>query len=176
MSLKTIESNEIYKIKTYRLLEEKIELPSGKVSTHVTLDHPGAVVILPEISTGVFLVLSQYRHSIKREIVELPAGTLGVGEDPLFCAKRELMEEAGYEPQELIPLGTLYPAPGFCNEVQYLYFARNLTPNKLPQDEDEIITVKRVSIDEIFTMVDSGELMDAKSLVCLLRAQRAGLL
>lgn len=176
MSLKTIESKEVYKIKTYRLLEEKIELPNGKVSTHITLDHPGAVVILPELSKERYLLLSQYRHSVKKDILELPAGTLGVGEDPLFCAKRELMEEAGFEAHELISLGMLYPAPGFCNEVQYLYYARNLTPKKLPQDEDEIMEVKEVGKTELMELVNSFELMDAKSLVCILRAQSMGLL
>ena len=87
---KSIDKREICSIKSFKVTEEKILLPSGKESSHLTLEHPGAVVILPKLDSETVIMIKQYRHSIKREIFELPAGTLNLKEDPLLCAKREL--------------------------------------------------------------------------------------
>lgn len=175
-NFKVKSSRELLRVKPFSIEEEVYEHPSGKLSTHVTLLHPGAVVVLPELREGVYLFLRQYRHSLKKFHLELTAGTLGIGEDPLECATRELQEEAGYKARKLTNLGRIYPAPGFCNEVQHLFFASELSPSTLPQDDDEVIEVVEMSSKEILEAIDSGDLCDAKSLSCLLLAERKGLL
>ncbi|MEY4667951.1 MAG: hypothetical protein RL518_650 [Pseudomonadota bacterium] len=159
-----------------RAVRDTVEYPDGRRHQHETIEHPGAVVILPLTATGSVVFVDQYRHSIRQHILELPAGTLERGEDPSVCAARELMEEIGRAPGELIPLGTLYPAPGFCNEVQYLFCARDLRDQKATPDDDEYITTVELSRSEIDDAIRSGRLADAKSLALVLRAMVANLL
>jgi ADP-ribose pyrophosphatase len=86
------------------------------------------------------------------------------------------MEEIGMAPGELISLGTLYPAPGFCNELQYLFCARQLREQKATPDEDEFITTVELSRAEIDESIRTGKLNDAKSLAVVLRAMLSNLL
>lgn len=157
-------------------VRDTVEHPDGRRHLHETIVHPGAVVILPLTANGTIVFVEQYRHSLGRSILELPAGTLEVGESPAICAERELMEEIGMAPGELLSLGTLYPAPGFCTEVQHLFFARNLRPQKATPDEDEVITTVELSQSEIDKRILDGSLNDAKSLALVLRARLEKLL
>lgn len=172
---KSIDKREICSIKSFKVTEEKILLPSGKESAHLTLEHPGAVVILPKLDADTVIMIKQYRHSIKREIFELPAGTLNLNEDPILCAKRELQEEVNYKAESWRSLGTLYPAPGFCNEVQHLFLAEGLSEAKGALDEDEIIEICPLSFHEISKLIRDNEIVDGKTLACLYRAQLVGM-
>lgn len=165
-----IVSSEILYEGKLKAVRDVIEYPDGRCHRHETIEHPGAVVILPITESGSVVFVEQYRHSIRRNILELPAGTLERGEDPSVCAARELMEEIGKAPGELMSLGTLIPAPGFCNEVQYLFCARNLRDQKATPDDDELITTVELSRGEIEDSIRSGRLNDAKSLALLFRA------
>lgn len=151
-------------------------LPNGVETTTFTLEHPGAVVILPIAATGSILFLSQYRPAIGTTILELPAGTLEKGEDPATCAAREVIEETGFAARELLPLGQLLPAPGFCNEVQWCFVARDLTPASAAADEDEVIEVVEVHVAELPALIASGRLYDGKSLGVLMKGVVAGVL
>jgi ADP-ribose pyrophosphatase len=168
-------SHLIYQGKTLSLVAESVLLPSGVEHTHLTVTHPGAVVILPVTSDGEILLLRQYRHSLKRWILEFPAGTLNAGEEPLACAKRELPEETGFAAAHWRDLGLLYPAPGFCEEVQHLYFASELSPESAQKDEDELIELQTHSVDAVEALISSGEISDGKSLAAFLRARLIGL-
>ena len=168
---KILSTKEVFRLKNYSIKEDEFEIAPGKNSKHLTLVHPGAVVILPQLSANTFLFIKQYRHSLQKTILELPAGTLGVGEDPLLCAQRELIEETNYQASEWISLGTLYPAPGFCDEVQHLFLARGLTPHQGVKDEDEVIEVVNLSGNDLLGALKNNELQDGKSLACILRAQ-----
>ena len=90
--MKVIESHLLYEGKL-RAVRETLESPQGKRFAHETIEHPGAVVILPLLEDGRIVFIEQYRHSVRESILELPAGTLEKGEEPEFCAQRELMEE-----------------------------------------------------------------------------------
>lgn len=153
-----------------------LENGRGKRYTHETIEHPGAVVILPVQSDGLLVCVSQYRHSIGQEIVELPAGTLEKDELPLECAKRELNEEIGMAARDMVPLGTLYPAPGFCSELQHLFVARDLIPQSATPDEDEDISLVKMSVSEFEEAIRVGTLNDAKSIALFTRARLLGLL
>lgn len=173
--MKVVESELLYKGKL-KAVRDTVEYPDGRRHRHETIEHPGAIVVLPITDAGTILFVEQYRHSIRQSLLELPAGTLEAGEDPAVCAERELMEEIGMAPGALLPLGTLYPAPGFCNEVQHLFCAKNLREQKAAPDEDEFITVVELSLREVEVAVRTGRLSDAKSLALILRAKVAALL
>ncbi len=117
-------------------------------------------------------MLRQYRLSLERWILELPAGTREEGEDWLTCARRELREETGYQAETWRSLGEVWPAPGLTNEIMALYLAGNLTEAPLLRDPDEEIEVKPYPIGELVTMAIDGRLQDAKSVVGILRAAK----
>lgn len=148
----------------------EVILPNGVESSVFLLNHPGAVVIVPFTERGSILFLEQYRPAIGQTLLELPAGTLEKGEDPARCAAREIIEETGFAADELTPLGTLLPAPGFCNEVQWCFAARGLRRQVAEQDFDEIIEVREVHREELPELVRSGRLQDGKSLGVLVKA------
>ncbi len=143
----------------------------GRRFRHETVQHPGAVVVLPIDRQGNFLLVRQYRHSVRQELLEVPAGTLEVGEEPSRTALRELREEIGMSAGVLTGIGTILPAPGFCNEVQHLFIARELFSDPAAPDEDEDIEVVCLSPAEVDDAVRSGNLIDGKSLAILYKVR-----
>jgi ADP-ribose pyrophosphatase len=158
-----------------RGVRDTLQNEEGKTFFHETIEHPGAVVILPVMDDGTIVCISQYRHSIRKDFLELPAGTLEKGEAPAVCAGREIQEEIGMAATEILPLGTLYPAPGFSNELQYLFVARGLYESPAQPDEDEDISPIFMSPTEIEAAIVSGSLSDAKSIALFMRARLQGL-
>ncbi len=167
--MKIISSEVLYEGRL-RAVSEVVENADGKVFRHETIEHPGAVVVLPIDAEGRFIFVEQYRHSIREVLLELPAGTLEVGEKPVDCARRELAEEIGMASDDLLTLGDLIPTPGFCNERQYLFCARALRPEQAAPDEDENIVTVPLSTDETLEAIRTGRLRDSKSLALLMRA------
>ena len=158
----------------FDVLEERVRLASGHVSRHITLRHPGATVIMPRHADGSLIVLQQYRHSIRKILLEFPAGTLEPGEDPLVCAKRELAEETGQLAQQWESLGELVPAPGFCDEIQHCFFATGLSPCDTNLDDDEFIEIITMTSEEIAAAIQSGAMVDGKSIAIYARAKFRG--
>lgn len=151
----------------FRVTEEEITLPNGVSKNQIRIEHNGAVVIIPVCEDGRIILIRQYRAVINNYLWELPAGGLELNEDPFECAKREIQEEIGYKANKWTSLGTQYPLPGNCNEVQYLYVAEDLLVSKEEGDFDEIIEVHKKTKTEIQEMIISGELNDAKSISAL---------
>lgn len=164
-----------YSNRAFDVVDQNIELPSGLRVVHSTVLHRGAVVILPIANDGKLIAIRQYRHSIKKTLLEFPAGTLSEGEEPIACAKREISEETGYGAKKWVDLGTMYPAPGFCNEIQHTFVARDLYPNTLEGDPDEVIEVAPLSVAEVEAAIASGELCDCKSISIFYKAKMRGL-
>jgi len=173
--LVVLESEDIVEWKGSRLVRDRVRLPSGKNIDKFTVRHPGAVVILPAFDDGSMLLTWQYRHAIGHYILELPAGTLEPEEAPLACAQREVQEEVGHSAGQWIELGTMYPAPGFCDEIQHFFIARELVPTHLDPDEDEVIEVRRYASAQVDEAIASGEIVDGKSLALIARARARGL-
>ena len=98
-----------------------------------------------------------------------------MNETPLACARREICEETGYGAAAWRELGIIYPGPGICNEIQHLFAAKDLKPERLQGDEDEIIEVEHFSISGIEDAIRSGELNDAKSIALFMRARLMGI-
>lgn len=172
--MRILSSETLYKGRL-KAVRDSVEYPDGRIYQCETIEHPGAVVILPITDAGTILFVEQYRHSVRSTILELPAGTLEIGEEPSVCAARELMEEVGRAPGELIPLGHAYPAPGFCSEVQHLFCARQLREQSATPDEDEIISTVELSMADVDDAIRSGRLSDAKSMALILRARLCNL-
>ncbi|MZI95401.1 NUDIX domain-containing protein [Vibrio sp. CAIM 722] len=163
--------------KTIALTEQDITLPNGKTIIHTTIEHPGAAVIIPITQEKRVIMVNQYRPSVKAWTIEVPAGTMELGEDPLTCAQRELEEETGYSADTFQSLGQLIPMAGMCNEKQHLYIATGLhLTQRLECDDDEIIEVQTYSLQELETMIANGEISDSKTVACLYRAKLAGYL
>lgn len=159
-----------------QVIDELVQLPSGRMHHHITVKHPGAVLILPRQDNGELLAIQQYRHSIRQTILEFPAGTLEPGEVPLACAKRELAEEVGQAAAHWETLGEFFPAPGFCNEVQYGFFATHLAPCEAVSDDDEVMQVVSLSHDQIEAAIRDGRMKDGKSIALYMRAKLLGFL
>ncbi len=159
-----------------RGIRELIENDKGVQYLHETIEHPGAVVVLPITASGEIVCVSQYRRSMRGVVLELPAGTLEKDEPPIECAKREIQEEIGFAARDVTPLGILLPAPGFCNEVQHLFVARDLYPQTAEQDEDEEITVVEMTVSEFESAIISGGINDAKTIALFYRARLAGII
>ena len=120
--------------------------------------------------------MRQYRVPAARELLEIPAGTLEPGEEPLATAHRELREETGYAADRLEPLGGTWMAPGFCSEYIHYFLATGLRPSPLPQDEDERLSAPvALRLDEVLAAIDDGTIADAKTVVATaLMARRQG--
>jgi ADP-ribose pyrophosphatase len=165
-----------------RVLEfriDRIETPDGHPSTREIAGHPGGVAILAIDPDGAILLVRQWRHAIGRALLEIPAGTLdhdadGTVEHHAEAARRELEEETGYRARSWRYLGGFYTAPGFTNELMHLYLATDLEPaseNRLGPDADERLELEPLPLADAIGMAERGELIDAKSIVGLLRVK-----
>jgi ADP-ribose pyrophosphatase len=149
-------------------LDRVIE-PSGHEVVREIIVHPGAVCIVARPDPEQVILIRQYRHAAGCQLLEIPAGTLHPGEDPLECAIRELEEETGYQAARMIERARFWTTPGFTDEFMYLYEAAGLVKTQINPDEDEMIEVDIVSRQDALRMVDSGQIQDAKSILGLLR-------
>jgi ADP-ribose pyrophosphatase len=114
------------------------------------------------------MLVSQFRKPVEKELLEIPAGGIDPGEDPVAAVRRELREEIGYLPEKVDRLGGFYSAPGFCTEYLYLYLATDLVPSPLQAEDTESIRLVRVPVSQILSLITSGTICDAKSIAGLL--------
>jgi ADP-ribose pyrophosphatase len=159
----TISSKTLHVGKNFSFKTDNVRLSNGKETVRDIVDHPGAVAIVP-VHDGEIVLIRQYRYSAKAEILEIPAGTLEVGEDPYACAVRELQEETGYAASEWSKLLSAYVAPGYSNEMIHIYVAEGLTPVGSNPEDDESIKVEKFSFDKVLGMIESNEIVDAKTI------------
>jgi len=171
MEFKTLKSETVYQGKVFDVRREKILLPDGKTTWFDIVIHPGAVTFIPIDNQGRVLFVRQYRHAVGQELLELPAGTLNVGEEPEACALREVREETGMSAGKLEKVGEFYLVPGYSTEYMHLYLASDLQIDPLPGDEDEFITVEAIPLEALPDLISRGVLQDAKSLAALSLAE-----
>ena len=168
---KTLSRKEIYKGPIFQLVQDQVELPSGKGTAQRDLIfHNGAVCVLAVTPDNKVVLVKQYRKAIEKVSYEIPAGKLEIGEnaDPEAATLRELEEEAAYT-GKLILLYDFYSAIGFCNERLKLYLASDLikVENPRPQDEDETLELLEVSLDQAKELIQSGDICDAKTIMAI---------
>jgi ADP-ribose pyrophosphatase len=149
-----------------------VRLPDGRMAKREIVRHNGgACVVAVDDDENVYLV-RQFRKPFEEELLEVPAGKLEVGEDPLDCATRELMEETGLAASSIEWLATVYPSPGYLSEILWIYLATGLTYGQSNLDDGEFLSVHPYPMSELLAMIDRGEIRDAKTQVGLLRAAR----
>lgn len=166
---KTKTEKYLYKGKIINLRLDEIELPNGEPATREVVEHPGGVCIAALTNDNHLLFVNQYRYPYKKELLEIPAGKLSPGEDPLECAKRELLEETGAAAEEFRFIGQLYPSPGYCDEIIHMYFAKVNTEGDPQPDNDEFLEVIKIPLEKAVDMVLSGTLADAKTQAAVLK-------
>jgi ADP-ribose pyrophosphatase len=157
----------VYTGRVFRVRNDLVQLPGGRLSALDLVEHGGAVVIVPRLDAERLVMIRQYRHAAGTTLLEFPAGTLEEGEDPLACARRELREETGYTAETFKALGGFYLAPGYSTEYLHIYLAEDLSEAPLPGDEDEIVEVEVRTLSEIELAARTGGVEDAKSLAAL---------
>jgi ADP-ribose pyrophosphatase len=140
-----------------------VELPDGRMAQRDVVRHPGAVAIVALTDDGRICLVRQYRTALGRVTVEIPAGKLDPGEDPLECANRELLEETGMRAERMAFLTTIATGVGFCDELIHMYMATGLSFAASDPDADEFINVDLVPLDELIDAVLDGRIEDCKT-------------
>lgn len=160
---RTVASREVYKGRLISLRVDEVELPNGRRSTREIVEHPGAVAILAFTGDEQLVFVQQYRKAAERLTLEIPAGTLGAGEQPYACAVRELKEETGFVAQTFAKVCSFYTAIGFCDEMLHLFMAGGLQAGDQAYEDDEDIEVVTMPLAAAMERVRDGSIVDAKT-------------
>ena len=166
-----IERQELFRGRFLHAFRDTVRLPDGGEATREYVRHPGAVVVVPLLDgpdgqTRIVLE-RQYRYPVGQVMVELPAGKLDAGEDPLVCGRRELLEETGYQAREWARAGQMHLAIAYSTEVIHIYFARGLSLGERQLDQGEFLDVFSATPEELMTWCREGAVTDAKTLSCM---------
>lgn len=164
----TLNSKNIFSGRLLKLRIDEVMLPNGRKSTREIVEHPGAVAVVAVNNDNDIIMVRQYRKPIEQELLEIPAGKLEKGESKEACAKRELMEETGYYPNDMKHITSFYTSPGFSNEIIHLFLAKNLEKKAGEADFDEYLQSENVSLGEVIKKIRNGEIVDSKTITGLL--------
>ncbi len=165
---KTLSSQLIYDGRVVKLRVDTVRMPGGRETRREIVEHSDCVAIVAIDANDNVLLVKQFRKSVEKELLEIPAGGIDPGEDAVTTVRREMREETGYLPQKVERLGGFYSTPGYCTEYLHLYLATDLTPSQLFAEDTESIKLVRVPISQIPSLITSGSICDAKSIAGLL--------
>lgn len=166
---------EIFAGHMLRLVDTSVVIPDGSTVSREIVRHPGAVAVVAIDDVGNVLLERQYRAALDNDLLEIPAGKLDVADEPVeAAARRELLEETGFEAARWTRLVSFYNSPGFADEHSTLFLAEELTEvgHDLQGPEEQAMVVRRVPLVDTWDLIASGELVDAKSIIGLLLAMR----
>lgn len=167
---KQLKAEYIYEGRIIKLRRDEALLPNGNTAYREVIEHNGGVCVAALTDNDEVLMVRQFRYPYGEVVLEIPAGKRdGKDENPLECGKRELREETGATAEKFISLGELYPTPGYCGEIIWLYAATGLTFGETDFDDDEFLTVERIPLDKCVEMILSGEIKDAKTQTAVLK-------
>ncbi len=162
-----LESNQVFDGSRIKVRVDDVEMADGRQARREVVEHPDAVVILALRDDGLIAFVRQWRHATGRALLELPAGRVDPGEEPEQTARRELREEVGLDPARLDFARGFYVAPGFANEFLHGFVARDCVESPLEADEDEELIVEWMPLGDAIELVESGEIIDAKSVIMI---------
>lgn len=157
----------IYNGKAYIVEEVEALLPNGNRKIYDRINHRDSVTIIPVDGGGNIWFVRQFRLGSNSDLLELPAGVMEAGEEPLSCAQREIREEIGMAANAWEQVGSYYLAPGYCTENNYAFLAQDLFASPLKMDEDEFLKVEQIPIPKVLEMISAGSFHDGKSLAAL---------
>ncbi|MBI1808394.1 MAG: NUDIX hydrolase [Gemmatimonadetes bacterium] len=154
---------------------DDVRFPDGTTGAMEIIRHPGASAVVPFLgmASGVdpqVLLIRQYRYAANGYVYEIPAGRLDAGEAPEACARRELAEETGCEAERITFLTSMWTTPGFTDERIHLFMAEGLTLGEAKREADEFIEIVPKSLSAALSMIERGEIQDAKTALGLLFA------
>ena len=170
-----VASRRVYTGKVVSLDVDQVRFPDGTIGELEMIRHSGASAVVPFLDSSKadpdVLLVRQYRYAADRYLYEIPAGRLDPGESPEECAGRELREETGYSARHLRRLTTIYTTPGFTDELIHIFVAEDLSTGVASREPDEFMELDSVPLSRAVTMVQSGDIVDAKTALGLLLAQ-----
>ena len=169
---KTLSSELKYKGVIIDVTLDRAELVDGRKVLREVVHHPGGVSVLPVDDEGNCYLVRQFRYPPMRQVLEIPAGKREGSEEPLHCAVRELSEETGFTADRFVDLGHFYVSPGYTTELLYVYLATGLHAGESHPDDGEFLNVEKISLEKLTQMAMDGELVDAKTLIAVLKAKR----
>jgi ADP-ribose pyrophosphatase len=171
--MKKNKSSLVYQCKIFDVWEDEVDLPNGKSIRQIWINHNPTVAIVAVNDKNELILIKQYRTAVKKNLLEIPAGSLdNLEESPVACAQRELAEETGFKAKNLIKLFEGYLLPGYCNEYMYFFLAQGLFSAPLTPDEDEFIEIMPVSFSQAQELLKSGEIIDAKTVLGIMLAEK----
>jgi len=165
---KTLASQQIYQGHAVNIRVDTVEKAGGRKTTRDVVEHSDCIAVVAIDEQDNVLLVRQFRHPVGRFLLEIPAGGIDPGEEPLDSVRRELQEEIGYFPGKIANLGGFYTIPGYGTEYLHCFVATALVPARLVAEDTEDIELVRVSPDDIPRLITSGEICDAKSIAALL--------
>jgi ADP-ribose pyrophosphatase len=165
---KKLSTRQIYQGRAVNIRVDTVEKASGTKTTREVVEHSDCVAVVALDEQDNVLLVRQFRHAVDRFLLEIPAGGIDPGEEPVDSVRRELQEEIGYFPRKIDKLGGFYATPGYGTEYLHCFVATDLVSARLVAEDTDDIEVVRASPDEIPHLIASGEICDAKSIAALL--------
>ena len=162
----------IFDGRIFKVAKDKSRLPDGKLADRELVLHTGGAGILPVDDEENIMLVRQYRCGVAKLMLEICAGKLEAGEDPVSCAKRELSEELGITAKCVKSLAHLEPTPAYCGEITYIFLATGLTFSQPHLDEGEFLEFVKMPLSEAVDKVMNGEITDGKTQIAILKAER----
>ena len=169
-----LQSEFFYRSRKFSFEANRLKLPNGAEGVYSCVRHPGGAMVIPLTDDGRLVLVRQYRFVLNGRLLEFPAGTVEIGEEPALTVRREIEEETGYRAHQWDHLGDFPLAPGYSDEVIYTYLARDLEKLETPpaQDEDEDIEVVLMTPTELEAAILAGEPVDAKTIAGFVLAKK----
>lgn len=165
---KKISSKLVYQGKAVSLSVDIVTTVDGKETTREVVQHSECIAVVALDEHDNIILERQFRYAVGKSLLEIPAGGIEPGEEPVEAVRRELQEEIGYLPGKLVSMGGFYSSPGYGTEYLHCYLATDLKPSQLQAEDTAEIEIVRIPQTEIPKLIDSGEICDAKSIAALL--------
>ncbi|MGI6325353.1 MAG: NUDIX domain-containing protein [Saccharofermentanales bacterium] len=168
----TILTNTVFEGRVFKVEVQSVRLQDGRPAYREIVRHPGGAGILAIDKELYVYLVRQYRKPYDQVLLEIPAGKLEPDEEPLACARRELIEETGLTAEHFEFLATVYPSPGYCSETITIFLATGLKPGWSQPEDGEFLSCDRMPLAEALTLLDLGKIPDAKTRIALLTLAR----
>ena len=163
-----LDTQYIYHGRGINMRVDTVETPGGRKTTREIAEHSDCIAVVVIDDQDSVLLVRQFRYPVGKFLLEIPAGGIDLGEEPVDAVRRELQEEIGYFPQKIDNLTGFYAIPGYGTEYLHCFLATELVHSRLLAEDTEGIEVVRVPQDQITQLIASGEICDAKSIAALL--------